>query len=398
MYNQNCNNRLSGNFKLMILNSSFSRLGLSAYNLVIIWVILDITRSPVLAGLSDSMMTLPLMLSIIVGSFVDRTMIKKELAIVAMIIRISMILIIISLLYYNVDAYIVLSIFISTFMLGFTSDIVDSVRASWTKAFLGEAQYKSGSSLMSFSSMFGEGLGFVISGIIIALGDIKSFIIINIIFIASMIPVIIIKHPGYGGTGSINEYIKNGIKFVVNDKRIKEIILIGLIVNFILGMFGILFISMIQVGFGLPAIYVSIVFGLFIFGVSLGSFTGQKIKGNIGIISVIIFAVIASSLFIISILNNIIFDVFPVLIAGISIGIENVAINTSLIRIIPINMMSRIQGNFNTFTIAVTALSSVIGGLLYDYSGFRSFMILSIPMFIMAILIKFLKNFSGMEY
>ncbi|SMD30311.1 MFS transporter [Picrophilus oshimae] len=381
----------------MILNSSFSRLGLSAYNLVIIWVILDITRSPVLAGLSDSMMTLPLMLSIIVGSFVDRTMIKKELAMAAMIIRISLILIISS-LYYNVDAYIVLSIFISTFMLGFTSDIVDSVRASWTKAFLGEAQYKSGLSLMSFSSMFGEGLGFVISGIIIALGDIKSFIIINIIFIASLIPVIIIKHTGYGGTGSINEYIKNGIKFVVNDKRIKEIILIGLIVNFILGMFGILFISMIQVGFGLPAIYVSIVFGLFIFGVSIGSFTGQKIKGNIGVISVIIFAVIASALFIISILNNIIFDVFPVLIAGISIGIENVAINTSLIRIIPINMMSRIQGNFNTFTIAVTALSSVIGGLLYDYSGFRSFMILSIPMFIMAILIKFLKNFSGMEY
>ncbi len=126
-------------------------------------------------------MTLPLMLSIAVGSFVERTNIKKELAIVATVTRVILVMAIICSL--SINNYIILSIFLVTFLIGFTSDIINTIRASWMKVFLSESQYKSDVSIMSSATMLFEGLGFAISSLIIALGNVKSFIFLDIIFL-----------------------------------------------------------------------------------------------------------------------------------------------------------------------------------------------------------------------
>ncbi len=213
-----------------------------------------------------------------------------------------------------------------------------------------------------------------------------------------MIPILFIKHYRYGGSGPINEYIKKGIKFIIYDKRIREIIIVGLSVNLILGMAAIMFISLIDVTLELPAIYVSIMFCMLVFGVSIGSLIGQRIKGSLGIISILLFIFIAISFLLISFSGSAILDILPIFFVGISIGMENVTINTALIGIIPLEMIARAQGAFNTFTVAATSASSIIGGVLYKYSVSYSFMILGIFMLIIAILIKFMRNFYNIVY
>jgi len=399
MYNKSMNNRLPRNFQLTVANAAISRFGLSAYNLVIIWVILQITGKPALAGLADSMMTFPLMLSIVVGSFVDKMWLKKELAISAAAVRVILLFLILFAIHTEKDLYIAVSIFAATFILGFTSDVIDSVRSSWMKAFLREDQYKAGSSEMSSATMIAQGAGFILSGIIIALGDVRSFLVLTLIFLISILPILAIRHARYGGSDSIQNYIKEGIKLAIGDGRIREVIIIGLIGNFIVGMAAIMFISLVQIGFRLPAIYVSMIFGVLVFGIAIGSIAGSKITGNVGRISIAMYAIVGISFFSISLVKNALLAVPPPLIAGMAMGIENVAVSTSLMRIIPVEMMARIQGAFNTFGIAATAVSSIVGGFLYQSAGrIYSFMIVGFSMILVAVLIKFMRNFSSMIY
>ncbi|PYB69010.1 MFS transporter [Thermoplasma sp. Kam2015] len=399
MYNHTLDKRMKLNFQLTIANASLSRFGLSAYNLVIIWVVLRITEKPVLAGLADSMMTFPLMLSIIVGAAVDRMWIKKELAITAALVRMMLLLLIIYSLHWGHSIYVILAIYTSTFLIGFTSDVIDSVRASWMKVFLREDQYKSGSSQLSSSTMLAQGIGFVLSGIIISLGDFRSFLCLALIFAVALFPLLGVKHSRYGGSGSIQEYIAGGVRLIIGDGRIREIILMGLIGNFLIGMAAIMFISLIEIGFGLSAVYVSMIFGVLVFGIAVGSFFASKISGKLGMISFSIYSVIGISFFSVSLVHSILLTIPPVLIAGLAMGIESVTVSTSLMRIIPSDMMARIQGAFNTFGIAATAVSSIVGGLLYQFAGkIHSFMVVGMAMILLALLIPFLRNFSKMVF
>ncbi|MGC8608951.1 MAG: MFS transporter [Thermoplasmata archaeon] len=399
MYNINLHTDGTKNFRLIVTNAGISRAALSAYNLVIIWVVLLITKNPILAGLSDSMMTVPLILSFIVGAYVDRIWNKKAVAMAAALLRFALICLILIADLTRITVIIVLTIYFSTFLIGFTSDILDSIRASWTKAFLTEDFYKRGTSEISSVTMAAQAIGFIVSGVIISTGVYNSFMILSVILLISVFPLIPVKHSNYGGSGSVKEYVKAGLKLAWKDKRIREIIIMGLIGNFIIGMAGIMFISLVQIGFRLPGIFVSLLFGLLVFGMAGGSIAGQKISGKIGLISIVSYTVIGLSLFSISFLNSIFLTMIPAFFAGLSMGIGGVAVNTAIMRIVPSEMMARIQGSFNTFGIAASSFSSIIGGTLYEFLGQSwGFAVLGISMIMVNILILLFKDFSEMRY
>ncbi len=60
-------------FKFIVANSSISRFGLSAFNIIIIWVVLFETKNAFLAGLGDGLLSLPLFFSFLIGALIDRT-------------------------------------------------------------------------------------------------------------------------------------------------------------------------------------------------------------------------------------------------------------------------------------------------------------------------------------
>ncbi len=60
--------------------------------------------------------------------------------------------------------------------------------------------------------------------------------------------------------------------------------------------------------------------------------------------------------------RSIYLDFVPSLVVGICIGVLNAALMTAFLKIVPYDMMARVQGAFNTFTLAVTFISGAIGG------------------------------------
>ncbi len=244
---------------------------------MIIWVVLFITKKPVLAGLSDSMMSVPLFLSFIVGAYVDRAWSKKAIALTPGMLRFLLAVLIIVSVLSHLETFILAAIYASTFFIGFTSDVLDAARASWTKAFLNESTYKKGVSQVSSVTMVAQAAGFII-----ALGFLGAFSLIASLFLLSSVPLIAIRHEKYRGSGPINNYIKEGLSISWNDRRIREIIILSLIGNIIIWMAAIMFISLVQIELELSSVYVSAIFGMMVSGMAAGSMIGYRLSGKLG--------------------------------------------------------------------------------------------------------------------
>jgi len=71
------------NFKLLLLNSGLSRTGFAAFNLIIIWIMLKETCSPLISGLSDGLISLSLLFSFMVGAHLEKQKKVKHIGILA---------------------------------------------------------------------------------------------------------------------------------------------------------------------------------------------------------------------------------------------------------------------------------------------------------------------------
>ena len=356
-------------FKFIVANSSISRFGLSAFNIIIIWVVLFETKNAFLAGLGDGLLSLPLFFSFLIGALIDRTTKKRQIALLVSFLRAVFL---VSILYGIMEHSIFLtlaSIYASGFTLGLTSDVVNSIRASWTKEVLKESQYKSGSALSSVVTYVAEGAGYLLSGVILLLGFTLSFEIIIFVFLIAVIPLLFVKTSYVPEEMGALESLKNGLNFIKRQRAVSELMIIALILNVTFGMMGIIFISLVQLRFHLPSYFASIVFSIFIFGIIIGSSVAPRVKGSLGPISMASFFIIGLLLASVSFLNSIFLDFIPSLIIGLIIGLLNVLYNASMLRIVSNEYMARISGAFNTFSVAATFSSGMIGGAIIQLTS-----------------------------
>ena len=397
MYNNELHIK-SKNFLLIIVSSGLSRFGFSAFNLIAIWVILYLTRSPLLSGLADGTLSVPLFLSFIIGAYVDSFRDKKLLAILSGTFRaLSLILILIGSLLNNLTLM-VSGVYFAAFVIGFTSDIINSVRAYWTKEFLNETQYKSGTSISEMAFNLAEGFGYIVSGVLLSFGIVQAFAILLLFFIASLIPLNFIRI--YVGKIQdkidLAKNIKTGLHFVVKSRNVLEILIITLIGNLILNVAGILFIILIQIKYNLPAFYVSYVFGILVLGMFLGSITGRKTKGKLVNIIILAFMSIGVSLVSIYYVKNFYLIFLPAITIGLTTGIANVAASAAILKIVPQELMARVQGTINTFGVAGITVSGMIGGALTQFVGIlNAFLILGSAFIVISPFLTFFKSLHG---
>lgn len=378
------------NFILLLANSGISTFGFSLFNLIIIWSVLYITKSPFLSGLADGTLSFPLFISFFVGAIVDRIIRKKMLAIVAGVGRAFSIISILYGLIARNELTILISIYVSAFLVGLTSDLLKSIGSSWTKEFLSEDQYKNGASSQNSINLLGEGAGYVLSGFILVLGFSGAFAAIIVVFAVSIIPLFFIS-PEESKTKmnkSINGAFVEGLKFIVSSPLIMQIMFISFTGSLIFGISGIILIALVQLHYMLPSYYISMIFGVLIVGMASGSVVGRKVSGSVGKISVLTFIVIGFALISVYFINNIFIITIPSAIIGLATGILNVTLGTAILKIVPQDMMARIQGGFSTFSLAIVSFSGILGGLLAEGVGYtRSFLILGIAIIAVALLL-----------
>lgn len=361
---------LGRDYKILASSAGISRFGTSSFELVILWVILEVTsNNAFLAGLGEGLISLSLFFSFLVGALVDSSAHKKTLAYASSMLRAIFLVSVLLGLRYNSAPMILLSIYASAFMVGFTSDILNSVRSSWTKQLMTESDYKSGMSLNNAVTSLSEGLGYVASGIFLAVGAASSFTALIIVFIFALLPLIFIKTSEAEARQSALISIREGMSFVSETKSLKQIMVIGLLVNLVLGMAGIIFTALVKIKFALPPSYISVIFSVFIIGMILGSVLVQNFTGRIGKISLLFFGLIGIMLVLISILNNILLISPFAMAIGVMIGAVNVLIGTGFLKITPVDMMARVDGAFNTFSLSAIFLSGMLGGLIIQLTS-----------------------------
>lgn len=390
----------TNNFKFMTLNTGLSRAGTAAFALAIIWIALTITRSPVIAGFADGMATLPLIFSFAFGAYIDNVGSKRTIAISADIGRALAVLGLLFAILSN-DVWVkIFSIYSVGFMIGMTSDILNSVRASWTKQFLSEEQYKKGSSVIQSVTSLAQAAGFALSGLFLVLGLYFTIYGLAFIFFLSLIPIIPLKDdkiPRNSEKEKMRSSIISGLKFIGENKTIKAIIIIGLLTNFSFGTVGIFFAVLVNVKFGLPAIYYGMLYVTITLGIIAGSVVGAKVKGKMGIYTVALVFAIGTILFIMGFLKYVYLDYACAFSLGILIGVVNVIISTGMIKSVTQEMMARVQGAFSTFALTMTFFSGAIGGLLIKiFSLDNSFYIIGSVMALVSFLPFFFKDFYNM--
>ncbi|EQB65268.1 MAG: hypothetical protein AMDU3_IPLC00003G0120 [Thermoplasmatales archaeon I-plasma] len=370
-------------FRFLVVNAGISRFGLSSFNLIIIWVILFETKNALLAGLGDGIISLPLFFSFIIGALIDNTKNKRLIAILVSILRAVFLVLVLYGFYIQSLSIILISIYASGFVLGLTSDVINSVRATWTKEMLTQDQYKSGSALSSMATYIAEAAGYLLSGVILLLGFYRSFEILIAVFAVALLPLLFISTDFKPEERSALQSIKEGISFIRKQKEIVQLMIIVLVLNITFGMIGIIFISLVQLKFHLPSIYASIAFSMFIFGLIIGSGFGSKVKGKLGRISMVIFFITGVSLASIAFINSIFIIFIPAIIIGVLIGIANVLYNSSMLHLVNQEFMARISGAFSTFSVAATFSSGMLGGALIQLTSVsESFLI--VGMFVIA--------------
>ncbi|AEB94805.1 MFS transporter [Metallosphaera cuprina] len=385
-------------FKLLIFNAGLSRFGLASFNLIIIWIILFETKNAFLAGLGDGIMSLPLFFSFFVGALVDRAKGKKAIAIAAGVLRSVFPVTILYGFYLNSLILILISIYASGFILGLTSDMMNSIRASWTKEILKEEHYKSGSSVSLMVSYIAAGGGYALSGVILAFGFYHAFATIIAVFALALIPIFFIRTNFRPRDVSAMTSLKEGIEFMRKHREIVQLMIIALILNVVFGTIGIIFISLVQIGFHLPAIFASIIFSTFIIGLVIGSFLGGKVKGKIGSISVIILVSTGLLITSISFLTSVFYVLVPAMLVGIAIGIANVIYNTLMLHIVSQDLMARISGAFSTFSVAATFSSGILGGAIIEVTSINhSFIVIGVFIIVSTVLWFFFKQLYEMR-
>ena len=382
------------NFKLTVSNLAISRAGTSAFSLMILWITLQLTHVPAIAGLADGMFTLPLFFSFFVGSFVDRSRNKKMVAIIASVLRSVSIFLLFIAVSTHVLAVIVFFIFLCVVIMGFTSDISNSVRAIWVKVFLKDEEYQRGSAWMMGIGSLAEMAGFIASGIFIYIGFLKGISALFVVLATSSIPIIfIIQKPDQRERQSVKSDMKEGLKFLKETKIMQQMIFLMIIANLAVAMMGIAFTVLVEEIFKLNSVYFSIVFILVSLGIVLGSMPGSKVKGKLGVIIIPLLIVTGAMFVSIAFLHSIYLTYIPVVVIGFCVGMINPPAESVMIKRIPEEMMARSMGIVNTMAISVTFFSGTIGGLIIQFTSiFDLFLIIGSLVILSGLGILFMKE------
>ena len=364
---KNQTGKIGRNFQLVTINTGLSTIGTSAFSLAIIWITLSITGSPVISGFADGMGALPLFLSFAFGAYIDSLVSKRNIAIVSSILRAIVILALLVAVMSSSLLLEVVSIYSVAFVVGLTSDILNSARASWTKQFLTGDQYQKGSSLMQSVTSLAQALGFVGAGVLILFGLEFTVYSFAIILAISALPLFFMKNEKaqlISNEQSLGSSITNGLKFIFSSNSLRAIILLSLVSNLAFGTLGILMAFQVDEKFSLPAIYFSAFFLSLTLGIFAGSALGSKAKGKVGPYTVVMLILVGSALALIGSLQNMLLA-YPISFAiGFLLGVTNVLIMTAMVKIVDQEMMGRTMGAINTFAISMTFLSGAIGGVL----------------------------------
>lgn len=361
---------------------ALSRVSISIFYISILWLTFVLTHSIIITGFADGLVTIPLILSFLVGNIIDKGVNKKRIAIIASVVR-GLFVVPLATFYYLSDTeFIVISIMVLSFSVGLTSDFVNSVRAIWIKRFLKDKSKVK--KYRAYSNIFynvAEGIGYVLSGVLIVNGVSLTLLTLIFAFELSTVPIIFIKTKDESKELNGENTPKLGMTYVYRSVKKTPVVFAlfaeGFLLNFVYGTFGVISTFMVVNFFDLSALYLSLVFIVITIGISFGSFL-ERGEGSAKIEKAAISIFVIALMFLaIRFLQNFLLILIPVFVIGASIGVGEIVIFSSIQNNVEEEITGTVQGAFNSLSTGVTFISGpLIGGVISIVGYLNSYVVL----------------------
>ncbi len=356
------------NFSLLMTETGVSTFTTSLFTVLILWISISETKSALITGVTSAMLVAPLILSIVVGAFIDRAHNKKVFAILGPVLKALATGILLIVIQNNSLISDSIFLFISALAFGFSIDLLVPIRAIWSQMFLRKPIYLKGMSVANLVSRTSRLAGFLVAAVLFTINLRTGILIILIFYLISLLPILFIDSPKDTaiGKGTLREVMKDGIQYLSKTRVVAEIVFISSFSALFWGMSDSASSVMINRVFDLSSSYLSYTF----FAISLGGITGStltsKLKSvkNVGKKLPLLYGLGSLSVLLIAIFPTVYVLLSVFFVIGFLSGITSPLISAVLFGNVPREKMGRIQGTMDTFGTSFNSVSGILAGVI----------------------------------
>lgn len=355
------------NFNLVVLEISLSTFTTAIFTVLILWMAISYTGSPLITGITSAMMTAPLVFNIVVGGIIDNTDRKKGAAIFAQSMKAVGVVLLLPVLYSNSLMTQTLFLFSSALIYGFTVDILVSTRAIWGQQFIRKQVYLKGMSIFMIASRVSRLSGLLVAAALVAFNIRLAITVIALLYIISIIPVFLMgKLESVEKSGKkLRQIMSEGISYITKTKIVASLVLATAVSSAFLGMTDSVSSVMVSKVFGLNAAYLSYILISLTLGGIVGSSFSSRMKGvkNVGQKLALIFGGTGAITLVIGGVPTIYTILVVFIVIGALTGISSPLTTSVLFGNVPKDKMGRVQGAMDTLGTSFNSLSGVVAGV-----------------------------------
>lgn len=355
------------NFNLVVLEISLSTFTTAIFTVLILWMAISYTGSPLITGITSAMMTAPLVFNIVVGGIIDNTDRKKGAAIFAQSMKAVGVVLLLPVLYSNSLMTQTLFLFSSALIYGFTVDILVSTRAIWGQQFIRKRVYLKGMSIFMIASRVSRLSGLLVAAALVAFNIRLAITVIALLYIISIIPVFLMgKLESVEKSGKkLRQIMSEGISYITKTKIVASLVLATAVSSAFLGMTDSVSSVMVSKVFGLNAAYLSYILISLTLGGIVGSSFSSRMKGvkNVGQKLALIFGGTGAITLVIGGVPTIYTILVVFIVIGALTGISSPLTTSVLFGNVPKDKMGRVQGAMDTLGTSFNSLSGVVAGV-----------------------------------
>ncbi len=368
--------KLPGTFKIFVISKFFATTGSGFYLVLIPWMVLSLTKSPLLVGIAEGFAAIPLITSFFIGAMIDKVKMKNYLFIFSILgIGLSSLSFLLA-LSSNTMLFTVIVIFIPILLISYLGDVQTTISSFMDKILLSNEQLIQGISLRRGTRSIAKISGIVFFGFFIIISLYSSIIFLAILYFLSLFAFIFVSQKTKFNESSKRSKdgtktdIFQGIRKFLSVPFLKELTLLGICLNLFYGMIFTGIAVLIGTYLNLSGVYFSLIIMAWAIGEAAGSVISGVIKRTGGRLLEIAM-IMCGSLFVIFFAFSLRHSYFPLLplvfLIGFISGIVNVLIYTLMIKNTPSDLIGGTFGAFNSLFGGVTFLSGLIAGILLTY-------------------------------
>lgn len=361
------------NFRLFWVGQWISLTGTWMQSIAQGWLVFEITNSSFKLGLVSTLSTLPVLLLTLVGGVVADKMNKRKLLLATQTTVMCLAFALASLVYFDVVEY--WHIVILACMQGIVMAFDAPARQSFFVEMVGKEDLMNAIALNSTIFNAARILGPAVAGILIATVGVGGCFFLNgVSFLAVIMGLLLMRgdfSPSYTITGSVIENIKEGVRYMWDDKKIISYISI-IATTSIFGMPYLMLMPVFARDYlhvgpqGLGTLMASVGMGALVAALMLATLGDFEKKGFLMLAGGITFTVALTTF---SFSGSYPFSLFLLILSGWGMITQTATINTLLQTRVPDNMRGRVMSAFTLTFMGFQPFGSFQAGVLAQQLG-----------------------------